>query len=76
MVFLNRLAEETGAAPIFIGNIRKLPRSSSRSWSDLKSQYFLTYTPQNLKPHSWHQVQVRVNRLDAVVRAKKEYLIE
>ena len=76
MVFLNRLAEETGGRSYFIGNIKKLHEVFHSIVVDLKSQYFLTYTPQNLKPHSWHQVQVRVSRPDAVVRAKKEYMVE
>jgi Ca-activated chloride channel family protein len=76
MVFLNRLAEETGGRSFFIGNIKKLPEVFRAILAELKSQYFLTYTPASLKPRSWHQVQVRVNRPDVVVRAKKEYFVE
>jgi hypothetical protein len=36
----------------------------------------MTYTPQNLKPHSLHRVKVRVNRPNVFVRARKEYLVE
>jgi Ca-activated chloride channel homolog len=76
MVFLNRLAEETGGRSFFIGNIKKLPEVFRAILAELKSQYFLTYTPANLKPRSWHQVLVRVNRPNVVVRAKKEYFVE
>lgn len=76
MLFLNRLAEETGGRSYFIGNIKKLHEVFRSILDELKSQYFLTYTPQNLKPRSWHQIQVRVNRPDVVVRAKKQYLVE
>ena len=76
MVFLNRLAEETGGGAYFIRNIKKLPEVLRSILTDLKSQYFLTYTPQNLKPHSLHRVLVRVNRPNVFVRARKEYLVE
>jgi Ca-activated chloride channel family protein len=76
MVFLNRIAEETGGRSYFIRNIKRLPEVLRSILTDLKSQYFLTYTPENLKPHSRHRVLVRVNRPNVVVRAKKEYLVE
>jgi Ca-activated chloride channel homolog len=76
MVFMSRLAEETGGRSYFIRNLKKLPEVLRSILTDLKSQYFLTYTPENLKPHSRHRVLVRVNRPDVVVRAKKEYLVE
>jgi Ca-activated chloride channel family protein len=76
MVFLNRLAEETGGRSYFIRNIKKLPEVLRSILTDLKSQYFLTYTPENLKPHSRHLVLVRVNRPNVVVRARKEYLVD
>lgn len=76
MVFLNRLAEETGGRSYFIGNIKKLPEVFRTILTELKNQYFMTYTPKALTRHSWHQVQIRVSRPNAVVRAKKEYFIE
>ena len=37
----------------------------------------MTYTPRPAgKPGTWRQVEVRVSRTDAIVRAKKEYLVE
>jgi len=77
MVFLNRLAEETGGHSFFIGNIKNLSAAFQTILTDLKSQYFLTYTPKaGLKPRTWHQIQVRLNRPDLLVRAKKGYFIE
>lgn len=77
MVFLNRLAEETGGHSFFIGNIKKLSAAFQTILTDLKSQYFLTYTPKaGLKPRTWHQIQVRLNRPGLLVRAKKGYFIE
>jgi Ca-activated chloride channel family protein len=76
MVFLNRLAEETGGRSYLIRNIRKLPEVLHSLLTELKSQYFLTYTPRNLKSHSLHRVEVRVLRPNVVVRSRKEYVIE
>ena len=42
---------------------------------ELRSQYFLTYTPANRKPRTWHSVDVRVNRSGAVVKTKKRYYL-
>ena len=75
--FLDRIALQTGGRSYFIGHIRKLPETFASVVKELRSSYFLTYTPRPAgKPGSWHQVEVRVSRADAVVRAKKEYLVE
>ena len=76
MVFLNRLAEETGGRSYFVRNVRKLPEILHSILTDLKSQYFLTYTPRNLESRSLHRVEVRVLRPNVIVRARKEYVIE
>jgi hypothetical protein len=76
MVFLNRLAEETGGRSYFIRNIRQLPVVLRSILTELKSQYFLTYTPQNIKSRTLHRVVVRVLRPNVIVRARKEYVIE
>lgn len=77
MVFLNRLADETGGQSFFIRSIKKLPDAFQKILTDLKSQYFLTYTPKTgLKPRTWHQIEVRVKRPGLLVRAKKEYVVE
>ena len=76
-VFLDRLAEDTGGRSYFIGSIRKLSDTFAEILTELKSQYFLTYTPRaGLKPRTWHRIEVRVNRPDLVVRARKEYFFE
>ena len=72
--FLNRLAGETGGRSYAIGHIRKLADTFASIVTELRSQYFLTYTPLPRAPNSWHSVDVRVNRKGAVVRAKKRYL--
>jgi Ca-activated chloride channel homolog len=71
--FLERLANETGGRAYEIGQIRKLSAAFGAIVQELRSQYFLTYTPTNRRPHSWHTVEVRGNRPGLVVRAKKSY---
>ena len=75
-VFLDRLADQTGGRCWFIGSIRKLSETFKEVVAELKSQYFLTYTPPEIKHRSWHRIQVQVNRPSAVVRAKREYYVE
>jgi Ca-activated chloride channel family protein len=77
MTFLDRLAAQTGGRSYFIGHIRKLSEAFDGIVRELRSSYFLTYTPRPAgKPGTWHHLEVRVSRADAVVRAKKEYLVE
>ncbi|HEY3171239.1 MAG TPA: VWA domain-containing protein [Thermoanaerobaculia bacterium] len=76
-VFLDRLAENTGGRSYFIGSIRRLPETFREILAELKSQYFLTYTPRaGLKPRTWHRIEVRVDRPELVVRARKEYFFQ
>ena len=75
--FLDRITQQTGGRSWFIGHIEKLPEAIAGIVRELRSSYFITYTPKPAgKPGSWHQIEVRVSRSDAVVRAKKEYLVE
>jgi VWFA-related protein len=75
--FLDRIAAQTGGRSFFIGHIRKLSEAFDGIVKELRSSYFLTYTPKPAgKPGSWHQVEIRVTRADAIVRAKREYLVE
>lgn len=75
-VFLDRLADQTGGRSYFIGSMKKLPTAYQAILAELKSQYFLTYTPRGrLKPRSWRRIQVRVNRPYVLVRTKKEYFV-
>jgi Ca-activated chloride channel homolog len=77
MTFLDRIAGQTGGRSFFIGHIRKLSEAFDGIVKELRSSYFMTYTPRPAgKPGTWHQLEVRVSRADAVVRAKKEYLVE
>ena len=75
-VFLDRMAEETGGRSYFIGEIKKLPTVFDEIVTELRSQYFLTYTPVNAAARTWHQIDVKVARPGMKVRAKKSYFVE
>ena len=75
--FLDQLAEQTGGRSYFIGSIEKLSETFGQILRELKSQYFLTYTPRpGLRPKTWHKIEIKVNRPDLVVRARKEYFFQ
>jgi VWFA-related protein len=75
--FLDRLADQTGGRSYFIGSIEKLSETFRQILRELKSQYFLTYTPRpGLKRRTWHRIEVRVDRPELVVRARKEYFFQ
>jgi Ca-activated chloride channel family protein len=73
--FLERLANETGGRAYSIGNIASLPETFASILEELRSQYYLTYTPDRRKPRTWHSVDVKVSRSGLAVRAKKRYFI-
>jgi VWFA-related protein len=75
--FLDQLADQTGGRSYFIGSIEKLSETFRKIIKELKSQYYLTYTPRpGLRPKTWHRIDVKVDRSDLVVRARKEYFFQ
>jgi Ca-activated chloride channel homolog len=75
--FLDQLADQTGGRSYFIGSIEKLSETFRKILKELKSQYFITYTPRpGLRPRTWHKIEVKVDRRDLVVRARKEYFFQ
>lgn len=75
--FLDQLADQTGGRSYFIGSIEKLSETFRKILKELKSQYYLTYTPRpGLRPKTWHRIQVKVDRPDVIVRARKEYFFQ
>ena len=73
---LDRLAEETGGRAWFISTIRNLPGAFREVVAELENQYFLTFTPADQRPKSWHKVEVRMNRPGLTVRARKSFRID
>ncbi len=73
---LDRLAEETGGRAWFISAIRNLPGVFREVVAELENQYFLTFTPADQRPRTWHKVEVRMNRPGLTVRARKSFRID
>jgi VWFA-related protein len=73
---LDRLAEETGGRAWFISTIRKLPGAFREVVAELENQYFLTFTPADQRPRTWHDVEVRTRRPGLTVRARKSFRID
>lgn len=73
---LIRLAEETGGRTWFISSIRKLPDVFRDVVAELENQYFLTFTPEDQRPRTWHQIVVKMRKPGLTVRAKKAFRID
>jgi len=73
---LSRLAEETGGRSWSISSIRGLPGAFAEVVKELESQYFLTFTPADQRPKSWHKVEVKMKRPGLSVRARKSFRID
>ena len=75
-LYLDRLTEKTGGRSYAIADIQGLSGVYDKIVAELKSQYFLTYTPKSrLTPRTWRKVEVRA-KPGLTVRVKKEYLVE
>jgi VWFA-related protein len=74
---LNRLAEDTGGAAFFIGDMLSLENSFKKVWTELHAQYLVTYKPSNDQyDGSYRRVDVKLTdgQLgDVKVRTKRGY---
>ncbi len=73
---LTRLTEETGGRSWSISSIRNLPGVFAQVVKELESQYFLTFTPADQRPKTWHEVQVKMKQRGLSVRARKSFRID
>ncbi len=73
---LNRMAEETGGRTWFISSIDNISAVFREVVAELENQYFLTFTPSDQRPGTWHQIVLRVTRPALKVRARKSFLID
>lgn len=73
---LDRLAKETGGRAWFIAAIRTLPGVFREVVAELENQYFLTFTPTDQRPKTWHEVEVRTKKPGLTVRARKSFRID
>jgi VWFA-related protein len=73
---LTRLAEETGGAAFFTGDMLSLERSFSKISKELRSQYLVTYKPINDRyDGNFRKIEVKLadGRKDLKVRTKHGY---
>ena len=72
---LDRIAEETGGAAFFTGDMLSLERSLNRISKELRAQYLITYKPTNDKyDGSYRRVEVKLTNGQGVkLRTKKGY---
>jgi Ca-activated chloride channel family protein len=72
---LDRLADETGGAAFFTGDMLALERSLTRVSRELRAQYLITYRPTNDKyDGSYRKVEVKLTNRDGLkLRTKKGY---
>jgi Ca-activated chloride channel family protein len=73
---LARLTEETGGRSWSISSIRNLPGVFAEVVRELESQYFLTFTPADQRPKTWHDVEVKMKKRGLSVRARKSFRID
>jgi VWFA-related protein len=72
---LDRLADETGGAAFFTGDMISLERGLTRIARELRAQYLITYRPTNEKyDGSYRKVEVKLANRDGLkLRTKKGY---
>ena len=72
---LDRLADETGGAAFFTGDMLSLERSLNTIAKELRAQYLITYRPTNDKyDGSYRKVDVKLTSRDGLkLRTKKGY---
>lgn len=71
---LSRLSRETGGAAYFIQSAEGLSRIYAEINEELRSQYLLSYLPQNKTPgNAWRKIEVRVSPSNLVARTISGY---
>jgi VWFA-related protein len=70
---LSTLAKRTGGWFASVGRSTDLAREAARILEDIHSRYVLGFSPPTLDGYP-HQLEVRVNRTGAVVRARDSYV--
>ena len=70
---LNRMARETGGAVYYVDSARGLAGVYKEIDEELRSQYFLTYTPPAKKGTAWRKVEVKVTPANLQARTISGY---
>lgn len=68
---LGRMTGETGGRAWFIPTIEVLSGAFRSVVVELGIQYFLTFTPQDQRPRTWHQIVMKVRKPGLTARARK-----
>lgn len=73
---LDRLAEETGGRAWFISSVRNLPGTFGEIVAALENQYYLTFTPRDQRPRTWHRIELSVKDSALKVRYRRSFRID
>jgi Ca-activated chloride channel family protein len=73
---LDRLARETGGRAWYISSIKSLSDVFREVVAELENQYFLTFTPADQRPRTWHRVEVKTKKPGLIVRARTSFRID
>lgn len=71
--FLRSIADETGGRVFRVDHDRDLVSQFRRVLSEFRRRYVLSYVPEGVSATGWHDIEVRVKRRGAVVRARRGY---
>jgi VWFA-related protein len=71
---LSKLSRETGGAAYFVDSSRGLARIYAEINEELRSQYVLSYLPQNKTPgNAWRKIEVKMSPSSLVARTISGY---
>lgn len=72
IAYLEKIADST-AGRVFQQDIENLDESFKTIADELRNQYLVGYYPESSSINTIHQIKVRINKNDVVVRAKNSY---
>lgn len=72
--FLQHLADASGGDLLEVDSTRDLKAAFLKVLDEFRHRYLLSYTPRGVRPAGWHQVEVKVKRRGATVKARPGYL--
>lgn len=71
--FLPLLAEDTGGSVLVAERSKRLRETFVRVVNELKSRYILTYMPRGVSAGGWHAIDVRLEKDNGDVTARRGY---
>jgi VWFA-related protein len=76
VAFLESITDISGGAYIPIESASKLEKHFADVLDEMKSRYLLTYSPSGERDEGWHDLEVKVKKGGAEVRARSGYYLE